>query len=158
MIIADRFHLLAIQAVKRIELLNMDPVESIRRALVYATSERVPYIDIPLTALESKTVLVMGTAPQSLSDIAALLGLSRDTAYQRLKRLCLRGVIERPRPGFWRVRETPAPLPPRPSGRPRTQPRTVLEEQARERRCEAYRLRVRRQITTDEPKPPKPTQ
>ncbi len=105
MIITDRLHLLAIQAVKRIEVMGMDPVESIRRALVYATNpeQRVAYQTALMTKIEAETVLALGTSPMTLRDAANAIGVGVDVAYHRLVRLKARGVVKQARRGYWEV-------------------------------------------------------
>lgn len=105
MIIADRLHLLAIQAAKRIEVLGMDPVESIRRALIYATSpEQVLARQAAMmTKREAETVLALGSSAMPLRDAALAIGVKVDVAYHRLVRLKARGVVRQPRRGLWEV-------------------------------------------------------
>ena len=141
MIIADRLHLLAIQAVRRIEVMSMDPVESIRRALVYATTshDRLAYLHAPLTKSEAATVLAMGDGPMGLRDIANALGIEVDATYHRLVRLKARGVVVRPRVGFWQVNQVAPAQPPRANGRPRTLPDTPEQERRRARANARYK-------------------
>ena len=111
MIIADRLHLLAIQAARRIDQLGMDPVVSIRRALIYATSGNacLPRWEALLTAKESETALALASGPMPLADLANILRVSNGTALARLRRLKNRKVARRARFGVWELVPEPEP-------------------------------------------------
>lgn len=113
MIIADRLHLLAIQAARRIDRLGMDPVVSIRRALIYATNGNacLPRWQALLTPKESETALALSGGPMALGDLARCLGTSNGTALARLLRLKDRGVARRARLGVWELAPNEDPKP-----------------------------------------------
>lgn len=95
MTISNRIDLLADQAVRRIEQLGMDPRESIRRALVYATTEVEALSDRQqkLSAPRREVVQLLQGGPLTLRQIARRLGLTLPAAKDRLYRLRRGGFV-----------------------------------------------------------------
>ncbi len=92
----DHLRSLAVQAWKRVTELGHDPVESIHRALLHATTgTELPAWAAALYPTERAVVLVLMAGRLPLRTIAKELGTTNRAACLRLRRLRKRGLVQR---------------------------------------------------------------
>lgn len=102
----DRLHNLARQAWLRIQNLGHDPIESIHKALVYASTDSpLPKWCDTLYGSQRAVVMTLLPGPLPLRTIAESLGVNRRAACWRLRRLCSRGIVCKTRHGEYQLRE-----------------------------------------------------
>lgn len=103
---SDHLRQLAVQAWKRVTQMGHDPVESITKALVYATAGKpVPQWVDSLYPSQREVALVLLSGPQALRGVAHALGINRRAACLRLRRMRAQGLVHRGRHGVYHLVE-----------------------------------------------------
>ncbi len=102
----DRLRNLARQAWLRIQNLGHDPIESIHKALVYASTDSpLPKWCDALYDSQRAVVLCLMSGPLPLRALAKDLGIGRHAALSRLRRMRQRGIVTKNKHGIYALRD-----------------------------------------------------